>query len=236
MQMNSKPVHVQHSDFQDLVTSFEKTKIKESALPVFIDTEIGMCSMVGKLQDLPTNPPSLYIDLEGINLLRHGSISILQIFVLPHGNTYLIDVFTLKENAFLQPAAVGDQNLKQILESSTIPKVFFDVRNDSDALFSHFKIHLAGVQDIQLMELATRNYSKKYVKGLAKCIEKDAPVSVSEMQSWKMWKEKGLELFAPERGGVTKYSTFVHFPMRSCSTVSRMFAFCRSCGSITIED
>jgi len=32
-----------------------------------------------------------------------------------------------------------------ILESPDIPKVFFDVRNDSDALYSHFDVSLAGV-------------------------------------------------------------------------------------------
>jgi hypothetical protein len=33
-------------------------------------------------------------------------------------------------------AGTNGQTLKTILESETIPKVFFDVRNDSDALYS----------------------------------------------------------------------------------------------------
>ena len=51
------------------------------------------------------------------------------------------------------------------------------------------------------MELATRYYSKKYVSGLAKCIDRDAPLTTDEMRTWKASKEKGLKLFAPERGG-----------------------------------
>ena len=66
------------------------------------------------------------------------------------------------------------QTLRDILETSAIPKVVFDVRNDSEALYSHFNIRLTSVHDIQLMELATRMLSKKCVNGLSKCIKRDA--------------------------------------------------------------
>ena len=61
------------------------------------------------------------------------------------------------------------------------------------------------------MELATRNFSKRCVNGLAKCIERDIPLSVSERDAWKMTKEKGLNLFAPERGG--SYEAFNARPL-----------------------
>lgn len=101
----------------------------------------------------------------------------------------------------MQPAFNNGQTLMGILESPHIPKVFFDVRNDSDALFHHFNVKLAGVINLQLMELATRYYSRKYVSGLAKCIDRDALLTTDEMQTWKASKEKGLKLFAAERGG-----------------------------------
>jgi exonuclease 3'-5' domain-containing protein 1 len=72
------------------------------------------------------------------------------------------------------------QTLKGILESDSIPNVFFDIRNDSDALFSHFGISIAAVHDIQLMELATRNFSKRCISGLSKCIERDISLTISE--------------------------------------------------------
>lgn len=184
-----------------LETSLKRPDLKTGRDPEFVDTEAKVASLVGKLQDLPTNPPSLYIDLEGVNLSRHGSISVIQIYVLPLDKTYLVDIYTLKEKAFLQPAFNNGQTLMGILESPHIPKVFFDVRNDSDALFHHFNVKLAGVIDLQLMELATRYYSKKYVSGLAKCIDRDALLTTDEMRTWKASKEKGLKLFAPERGG-----------------------------------
>ncbi|KAL2201615.1 hypothetical protein CC79DRAFT_1345558 [Sarocladium strictum] len=91
--------------------------------------------------------------------------------------------------------------LRDILESLDIPKVFFDVRNNSDALYSHYTVRLAGVQDLQLMELATRTFGRKCVNRLARCIERDASLSFRESQRWKRCKEKGVLLFAPERGG-----------------------------------
>ncbi|EYE96858.1 uncharacterized protein EURHEDRAFT_529683 [Aspergillus ruber CBS 135680] len=109
---------------------------------------------------------------------------ILQVLVLPLDKAYLIDVHTLNERAFLQPASKNGQTLLNVLESSQIPKVFFDVRNDSDALFSHFNVGLVGTR-----------------AGLAKCIERDAPMTALEIRTWKESKEKGLELFDPGRGG-----------------------------------
>jgi exonuclease 3'-5' domain-containing protein 1 len=122
----------------------------------------------------------------------------------------LVDIHTLGDKAFSTIGA-GGQTLKGILESDSIPKVFLDVRNDSDALFSHFQIRLTGIHDLQLMELTTRNFSKRCVNGLAKCIERDIPLSVSERDAWKKTKEKGLNLFAPERGG--SYEVFNARPL-----------------------
>ncbi|KAJ5547543.1 hypothetical protein N7513_001902 [Penicillium frequentans] len=184
-----------------LVASLANLFIRVDQSPRFVDTEAKIATLVGRLQNLPTEPPSLYIDVEGVNLSRHGSISILQIYVLPLEETYLVDIHSLQEKAFLQTASDNGQTLLGILESPNIPKVFFDVRNDSDALFHHFNVKLAGIIDLQLMELATRYFSRRYVNGLAKCIERDACLTTLETRCWKASKEKGLELFAPERGG-----------------------------------
>ncbi|EFX06436.1 hypothetical protein CMQ_6757 [Grosmannia clavigera kw1407] len=172
-------------------------KVIESGL---VDTLSTVSVLVDTLYAQPTTPPSLYIDLEGVYLFREGTVSILQVYVLPLGRAYLLDVHTLKDAAFLTPGTNG-RTLKDLLESSAIPKVFFDVRNDSDALFFHFKINLAGVQDLQLMELASRTHSRKYVAGLAKCIDRDGNLSPAKGAKWKATKEKGLKMFMPESGG-----------------------------------
>jgi exonuclease 3'-5' domain-containing protein 1 len=175
-----------------------------------VDTCTAVAELIDALVNLPTSPPSLYIDVEGVNLSRHGSISILQLLVSPDNQTYLIDIHTLGDKAFSTAGATG-QTLKGILESDSIPKVFFDVRCDSDVLFRQFRINLAGIHDIQLMELATRNSSKRFINGLSKCIDRDLSLTTREKQAWEGVKEKGRSLFAPERGG--SYEVFNARPL-----------------------
>ncbi|OBT76526.1 hypothetical protein VF21_05436 [Pseudogymnoascus sp. 05NY08] len=188
------------NDVTDLVRRLQVSSLQEVGCGYLVDSPEAVAHLVDSLLDLPASPPSIYIDIEGVNLCRFGSISILQILVLPLNKTYLVDVHVLKDDAFTTAGEAG-QTLKDVLESATIPKVFFDVRNDSDALFSHFGVNLVCVQDIQLMQLATRTYNRKYVNGLSKCIEKDITMTASEKRQWIEGKGKGKRLFAPELGG-----------------------------------
>lgn len=183
-----------------VINSLEKASLTEAQPTGLIDTSEAVAFLVSTLSSLPAHPPSIYVDLEGVELSRRGTISILQLFILPTNRTFLIDVHSLGEAAFTTPSSNG-QTLKTILESEDVPKAFFDVRNDSDALYSHFGINLAGICDIQLMELATRSFSKRCVNGLAKCIERDLKMTKKERQDWLANKEAGKKLFAPECGG-----------------------------------
>lgn len=155
------------------------------------------------LTDLPTDTngqPSLYVDLEGNDLSRHGTLSLITILVEPRHTVHLIDVKTLGTAAFTTSDSNG-KTIQQILESETVIKVFFDIRNDSDALFSLFGVRVAGIEDIQLMELASRNSSKRLLNGLAKCIERDAPINFADKREWRATKDEGHRLFDPARGG-----------------------------------
>ena len=188
--------------------SFQRTTSDQAFS--LIDTKDAVTKLIDSLSDLPNAPPSLYIDLEGVYLSRHGTVSILQLLVSPKNHVYIIDICALQHQAFSTPGKNG-QTLKTTLESSEIQKAFFDVRNDSDALYSHFGINLAGVQDIQLMELACRAGRKKFLNGLSKCIERDGMLTLSEKQRWKDIKDKGLRLFLPEHGGT--YEVFNRRPL-----------------------
>ncbi len=149
----------------------------------FIESYSSLADLLDSLNDLATSPPSLYLDLEGNNLSRYGSVSIVQLFVQPRQQVYLIDTCTLGSHAFTTAGSSG-KTLKLVLESTAIPKVFFDVRNDSDALFSHFGIRLSNVEDLQLMESATRTSAGKCLSGLATT------------------KEQGPNLFDPGHSGI----------------------------------
>ena len=180
-----------------------------------INSTASIATLVDTIVNLPSNPPSLYLDLEGISLSRQGSVSILQLLLHPQKVVYLIDIHVLGSTAFTTPGS-GGKTLQSILETPTIPKVFFDVRNDSNALFFHYNIALQGVQDVQLMECASRpdtgGARKKFVNRLVKCIDDDAPVPWQQKQASKAAKELGLMLFAPERGG--SYAVFNDRPLK----------------------
>ncbi|KAF2129967.1 exonuclease [Dothidotthia symphoricarpi CBS 119687] len=185
----------------------------------FISSTTTLSTLLTSLTNLPTSPPSLYLDLEGAKLSRHGTISLLTLYIPPKNTIYLIDIHTLGATAFSTPSTPLPTNepsitLKSLLESPTTPKIFFDVRNDSDALFAHYNIALQCIHDVQLMELATRRTpSRTHLSSLAKCIEHDVALSAAEQQQSRHVKEQGLNLFSPERGG--SYAVFNERPLRA---------------------
>jgi exonuclease 3'-5' domain-containing protein 1 len=190
-----------------------------------IKTEIiDTAEQIGELVDwlvfrhAPPVPysPTMYIDLEGVNLCRSGSVSLLTLLIdtgVPTRRVCLIDVHVLGARAFKTAGAKG-KTFQDILQDETIPKVFFDVRNDSDALFAHFGVALQGVEDVQLMESATRKTtaSRKFLNGLAKCISDELPYNGrNQLVDWKQGKERGEKLFKPEYGG--SYAVFHTRPL-----------------------
>ncbi len=184
---------------------FESTRARTSTVMsaptnpttvTIVDSVPVLLSLLDNLTNLPSHPPSLYIKLEGIYLGRDGSISILSLYLATTKMTYLVDIHVLCGLAFSTTNKNGD-SLKVILEKPTIPKVFFDIRNDSDALFSNYQISVDGIRDLQLMELATRNFSKQFVAGLAKCIRNCTSIRSAMKAEWQHSRDSGAQLFAP---------------------------------------
>ncbi|KAG9228183.1 ribonuclease H-like domain-containing protein [Amylocarpus encephaloides] len=134
---------------------------------------------------LSTIPPSstLYLDLEGNNICRHGTISIITILIHPQRIVRLIDVLVLGDSAFTIASNSGT-TLKSLFEDPEIPKCLWDVRNDADALWALYQVGLAGVTDIQLLENASRCGDKKYLRGLAKSIQCDLDLGFAVSQRW----------------------------------------------------
>ncbi|KAI6779326.1 uncharacterized protein J7T54_000424 [Emericellopsis cladophorae] len=190
-----------------------------------IKTEIiNAAKQIGDLVDslilrhAPAKPlePTMYIDLEGVNLCREGTLSIFTLLIdtgTPTPSVYLIDVFSLGMQTFETTGAKG-QTLKDVLQNENIPKVFFDVRNDADVLFAHFGVALQGVQDVQLMESASRATarSRKHLNSLARCVEQYSP-DRRGLASWKLAKENGTKLFNPKSGG--SFTVFEKRPIPS---------------------
>lgn len=192
-----------------------------------VDSTKQICGLVDRIilvcEDVLMSP-RLYIDLEGIALSREGPISILTLLIdtgSPRRTANLIDVHTWGAQAFNTMGA-KKKTLKEILEDERIPKVFFDVRNDSDALFAHFGIALHGVEDLQLMDSVTRKTtaSRRLLSSLTKCIEDNIPIAWgvgteaerrAGIASWKSAKQRGERLFQSQPGG--SYEAFNERPI-----------------------
>ena len=72
---------------------------------------------------LSSIPPSstLYLDLEGNCLSRHGTISLITILIHPQRVVRLIDILVLGKSAFTTASNNG-KTLKSIFEDPDIPK------------------------------------------------------------------------------------------------------------------
>ena len=130
-----------------------------------------------------TPSSTLYLDLEGSNLSRHGTISLITVLLHPQKLVRLIDVVVLGKAAFNTPSSSG-KTLKSIFEDPNIGKSVWDVRNDADALWALYHVGLAGVTDIQLLENASRAGNKTYISGLDRAIQSDLKLGFMELNRW----------------------------------------------------
>jgi exonuclease 3'-5' domain-containing protein 1 len=140
----------------------------------------------------------LGVDLEGENLGRNGTATILQVYCNRNKKTYIIDLLTLQNSAFSIRAPGSTRTLRRILESPRIRKYFHDVRNDSDALYFHFGISLKNTLDTQLMENVTFHVesgtsvdaiNKFNISGLPKCIQRDGGLDAEQLAEWNETKD-----------------------------------------------
>ena len=100
----------------------------------------------------------IVIDLEGSNLGRRGSVTMLQVAGSPE-QVYCFDVMQMGDFAF--------QMLKPLLEDISIVKLCYDCRCDADALLHLHGIYLRGVYDLQILfTLLFQASSDPYLKGL----------------------------------------------------------------------
>jgi exonuclease 3'-5' domain-containing protein 1 len=69
--------------------------------------------------------------------------------------------------------------------------------------------------DLQLMENAscpTNKRGKRLLHGLAKCVGDVSSLSEDEKKAWAVAKEKGQQLFSPEKGG--SFAVFNKRPLK----------------------
>ncbi|KAK6413820.1 hypothetical protein LTR95_017812, partial [Oleoguttula sp. CCFEE 5521] len=168
--------------------------------PKLVDSPDAVSSLIDILSSVEAGSASISLDLEGLNLSRNGSISLVQIWIPFLEEAFLLDVHTLGRQAFSVVNREG-KTIKSILESDRLNKYLFDVRNDADALYALFNVQLAGVTDVQLLELATRRGSKHVLCGLAACIEEERVIPSPVVLEWKSTKLQVIEMLKAGSSG-----------------------------------
>lgn len=143
----------------------------------------------------------LAIDLEGIALSRQGELCLIQMSGPGEASpVYLFDICSLGHEAF------DEGGLKDLLESESVTKVFYDVRSDTDALLHQFNIEVKRAYDVQVLWHARFQHSdERYLQGLKKVqgifLQESGLLSAAEKMKLDAVKEAGVRLFAPEVGG-----------------------------------
>jgi exonuclease 3'-5' domain-containing protein 1 len=143
-----------------------------------VNSKTGLTDLLRLIATIPTDDlekDGIVVDLEGNNLCRYGTISLVQLNLPGTNETFLVDVTVLKHVAFETTISVDGKtiSLKSLLESPKIIKILFDCRNDSNALYFLYGVALQGVQDVQLMaDLSCGNLRTTHLMSLRSCIDR----------------------------------------------------------------
>jgi ribonuclease D len=148
--------------------------------------------------------PLLSVDFEGVKLCRSGELCLAQFQV---GNdpctVFVVDVYKLGKGAFQVTSPKGT-SIHSILEDTQVRKIWFDPRNDVDALAHQFSIRPQGIFDLQLAEVAERRMRAlgvRYVQGLFKSLNNCNTLSDEHKSFAGKIDSLGKNMFEPEYGG-----------------------------------
>ena len=130
--------------------------------------------LLSKLIKLHDSDKCLYLDFEGVDLCRKGTIAIGQLTYPAAAGAdskspiYLLDFIALPD--ILEIKIDGNISLRNILEGDSYMKFIFDPRCDSDCIYhTKGKVHMKNVICLQLCEVAkdrAQGDERRFVNGL----------------------------------------------------------------------
>lgn len=156
-----------------------------------------------------TASPLLFRDCEGENLGRHGTITSLSIYVRDANMVFIVDLQVLGDAAFDTPFS-DEKTLRATLEDYNIPKCFWDVRQDSNALYKHHKVALNFVIDVQLMENRSRErrdpmmWRRNRLLGYGAAISQDVDLPTYQKELFEEIKALGHNNFESDKSWVSR--------------------------------
>lgn len=154
------------------------------------------------------------VDFEGVKLCRHGALCLVQMTCSDDPTlVYVLDIHLLEKRAFTMATPNGT-SMQGILEDEKTLKVWFDPRNDIDALYHQFGIMPRGIFDLQLAEVADRRkrgLNVHFVQGLYKCLTQCPALQAEQKVFAQKINDLGKSLFEPQNGG--NYEIFQQRPL-----------------------
>lgn len=161
-----------------------------------------------------TTEPVIGVDLEGMALSRFGPLCLVQLCLGEDPSTvFVVDVHVLGRLAFDLCTPDG-WSLRSVFASPKIVKVWFDPRNDTDALYHQFGVTVDRCFCLQLAEVAyrrSRNISVHFVLSLPKTLS----IYHIHSQEQKVFAEAientAKSIYRPESGG--HYAAFQARPL-----------------------
>lgn len=155
---------------------------------LFVDTEPKLISMLADF----ANSSIINVDFEGVELCRLGQVCLGQFHASQSRRVYIVDFVTMN------PFEVADKRLKTLMESETILKVFFDPRNDADALVHLYGVHSRNALCLQVAEVAFRqskNHQVRFLCGLAKVMDRHVRLPINQKKALMDIKNAGRAHF-----------------------------------------
>ena len=184
----------------------DKAPPKPTTTHILVNTYPLVRAMIDKIKR--SQPQALYIDAEGIDLSKTGELTTLQVFLETERDpiAYIMDVYALKKIGPRSPFHIAGRRwrtttLQSILEDPTIPKLLWDCRMDSEALFHQFGVALTSVIDIQLMEVVRRNSSRNHLGAYVRAVQEDIRIDAKEAYEMLCVKNTVQRSFIPSKGG-----------------------------------
>lgn len=159
---------------------------------------------------------ALAVDFEGVRLCRTGELCLMQLTCSDDPTlVYVLDVHVLGARTFTLQTQKGT-SMKGLLEDQNIRKVWFDPRNDADALYHQFGIMPHGIFDLQLAEVADRRMrglTVNFVQGLYRCLTQCPSMTPEQQVFAENINNLGKSLFEPQHGGT--YEIFQQRPLNA---------------------
>jgi exonuclease 3'-5' domain-containing protein 1 len=137
-----------------------------------VDTPATVKSMLDKLDGQGSESADIFFEVSSCERAT-DRISVCTIYMKSHHAAFVLDVNTLGSGAFFTSNTAG-VSLKTIFADADIAKVVFDVRKVASALYESFQLSLAGIKDVQLMELASRAHGRQRLATLINCVNKES--------------------------------------------------------------